>query len=121
MGEVSRARQCLTGASVGNDTTFQDAEDPQIPIAPLPEEVLNFQPEVPVHDRKTFLSSLNSAPRGSSPGPGGWTCEHLKGMLDDTDTFEWLLSVCNILSQARVPSEIAEALGARMTALKGVL
>ena len=95
MGEVSRARQCLTGASVapGNDTTFQDMQRkrPQIPVAPFPEEVLNFQPEVPVHlDRKTFLSSLKSAPRGSSPGPGGWMYEHLKGMLDDTDTFEWL-------------------------------
>ena len=94
MGEVSRARQCLTGAAVapGNDTTFQD--------------MLNFQPDVPVHlDRKTFLSSLKSAPRGSSPGPGGWTYEHLKGMLDDTDTFEWLLSACDSLSQARVPSQ----------------
>ena len=39
-------------------------------------------------------------------------------MLDDTDTFEWLLSACDSLSQARVPSEIAKALmGARMTAL----
>ena len=41
-------------------------------------------------------------------------CEHLKG----TDTFQWLLSACNSLSQARVPSEMAEALmGARMTVL----
>ena len=123
MGEVSRARQCLTGAAVapGNDTTFQDMQRkrPQIPVAPLPEEVLNFQLDVPVHlDRKTFLSSLKSAPRGSSPGPGGWTYEHLKGMLDDTDTFEWFLSACDSLSQARVPSETAKALmGARMTVL----
>ena len=39
-------------------------------------------------------------------------------MLDDTDTSELLLSVCDSLSQARVSSEIAEALmEARITAL----
>ena len=123
MGEVSRARQCLTGAAVapGNDTTFQDMQRKrqQIPVVPLPQEVLNFQPQVPVQfDRKTFLASLKSAPRGSSPGPGGWTYEYLKGLLDDTDTFEWLLSACNSLSQAKVPRKIAEVLmSARMTAL----
>ena len=111
----------MSDGGSGNDTTFQDMQRKrlQIPVAELPQEVFNFHREVPVNlDRKTFLSSLKSAPRGSSPGPGGWTYEHLKGMLDDTDTFEWFLSASNSLSQARVPNEIAEALmGARMTAL----
>ena len=76
MGEVSRARQCLTGAAVapGNDTTFQDMQRkrPQIPVAPLPEEVLNFQPDVPLHlGRKTFLSSLKSAPEDLPQDPEG--------------------------------------------------
>ena len=76
VGEVSRARQCLTGAAVapGNDTTFQNMQRkrPQFSAAPLPQEVLNFEPEVPVHlDTKTILASLKSAPRGPSPGPGG--------------------------------------------------
>ena len=54
----------------------------------------------------------------SSSGLGGWTYEHLKGMLDNTDTFELLLSACNSPSQAKVPREIADALmGARLTAL----
>ena len=44
--------------------------------------------------------------------------EHLKGFLDNTDTFELLLSACNSLSQAKIPRDIGEALmGARFTAL----
>ena len=58
MGEVSRARECLTGAAVAPGN------------------------EVPVHlDRKTFLASLKRAPRR-----GGWMYEHSEGILDDTDT-----------------------------------
>ena len=89
VGEVSRARQCLTGASVapGTQDTFQELQDrrPQVQHRELPREVLEFVPERPVDlDRKTFFDSLRSAPRGSSAGPGGCTCEHLKLMLDDT-------------------------------------
>ena len=122
-GEVSRARQCLTGAALapGTDATFQEMQRrrPQALARPLSEEVLDFEPDSPVElDRSMFLASLKSAPRGSSSGPGGWTYEHLKGMLDNTDTFELLLSACNSLSQAKVPREIADALmGARLTAL----
>ena len=48
-------------------------------------------------DQNIFLS-LKSAPRGSSAGPGGWTYEHLKVLLDNTDTFHLLLSACNSLA-----------------------
>ena len=68
LGEVSRARQCLTGADFapGNEDTLRALQDrrPQQVIRPLTQEVLDFQPEVPVHlDRAMFLTSLKSAPR----------------------------------------------------------
>ena len=110
LGEVSRARQCLTGAALapGNEDTFRALQDrrPQQVIRPLTQEVLNFEPEVPVH---MFLTSLKSAPRGSSPGPGGCTYEH---------SMELLFAACTSLAQSRVPSEVVPAImGARLTAL----
>ena len=48
-------------------------------------------------DRSKFLASLRSA----LPGPGECTCEHLKILLDDTDTTELLMSACNILAQGK--------------------
>ena len=73
IGEVSRARQCLTGASVapGTDDTFRELQDrrPQVQRRELPREVLEFVPERLVDlDRKTFFDSLRSAPWGSSAG-----------------------------------------------------
>ena len=42
----------------------------------------------------------------------------MKGLLDNTDAFEFLLSACNSLSQAKIPRDTAEALmGCRLTAL----
>ena len=123
LGEVSRARQCLTGAALapGNEDTFRALQDrrPEQVIRPLTQEVLDFQPEVPVHlDRAMFLTSLKSAPRGSSPGPGGCTYEHLKVLLDESDTMELLFAACTSLAQSRVPSEVVPAImGARLTAL----
>ena len=57
-GEVSRARQCLTGAALapGNDATFQEMQRrrPQALGRPLPEEVLDFEPDIPIQlDRST--------------------------------------------------------------------
>ena len=85
----------------------------------LSQDVLEFDPERPVIlDRPTFLTSLKSAPRGSSPGPGGCTYEHLKILLDDSDTTELLFGACSSLAQATVPEEVASVLmGARLTAL----
>ena len=123
LGEISRARQCLTGASLapGTEATFQllQARRPQVVVRELPEAVRAFEPESPVTvDRKIFLKCLKSAPRGASPGPGGCTYEHLKTLLDDTDTMELLFEAITSLARANVPVEIAEVLmGARLTAL----
>ena len=48
----------------------------------------------------------------------GTSSEHLKMLLDDMDTVELLLEALTCLAQAKVPSDVTEALmGARLTAL----
>ena len=111
-GEVSRALQCLTGAALapGIEAPFQEMQRrrPQPPIQPLSQEDLDFEQDVPNQlDQNIFLESLKSAFRGRHPDQ---EYEHLKVLLDDTDTFHLLLSACNSLSQARVPGQIAQAL-----------
>ena len=70
-------------------------------------------------DREAFLKCLKSAPKGSSPGPGGCTYEHLRILVDDVDTMELLFEAVTSLAQARVPQTISSALmSARLTALK---
>ena len=70
LGEVSRARQCLTGAcvAVGSEETLRELQNnrSQIQLRELPPEVLDWEPESPVElDRITFINSLRSSPRTS--------------------------------------------------------
>ena len=45
----------------------------------LPQSVREFSPDTPLAlDRDAFLKSLKTAPKGSSPGPGGCTYEHMQ-------------------------------------------
>ena len=85
----------------------------------LPEHVRAFTPETPlVVNKEILLKSLKSSPRGSSPGPGGCTYEHLKVLMDDADTFNLLHEAVTSLAQARVPASISKALTmARLTAV----
>ena len=67
---------CLTGASLapGTDETFDAMQNrrPQEVVRNILKDILEFEPDVPVQvDRKAFLKCLKSAPKGSSPGPGG--------------------------------------------------
>ena len=121
-GEVSRARQCLTGAPLapGTQETLQELQHrrPQVQQRAVPEEILEHEPQPVSLDRSKFLASLRSAPRGSSRGPGGCTYEHLKILLDDTDTTELLMSACERLAQGKIPVDVRNAvMGARLTAL----
>ena len=60
-------------------------------------------PESPLElDRDKFLQSLKTAPRGSSPGPGGFSYERLKIMMDEEDTLELLYEAATSLEQAKV-------------------
>ena len=122
-GEITRARQCLTGAVFvpGNGDTFDELQRkrPQEIQRELPEHVRGFVPEsLLALDRDAFMKSLKTSPRGSSPGPGGCTYEHLKVLLDETDIFELLFDAVTSLAQARVPASISKALtSARLTAV----
>ena len=124
LGEVSKALLCLTGASLppGTDETFDAMQNrrPQEVVRIIPQDILEFEPDVPVQvDRKTFLKCLKSAPKGSSPGPGGCTYEHLRILVDDVDTMELLFEAVTDFAQARVPQTISSVLmSARLTALK---
>ena len=113
LGEVLRARQCLVGAALapGTEETLAEMQNnrPQVVFRELTEEVLNSDPDVRVTlDRKLLLQSLRTAPRGSSPGPGGFTYEHARVLLE----------ALNSLARAAVPVEVLGALmHARLTAL----
>ena len=117
-GEVSRAR----ALAPGTEATFTEMQNkrPQVVARELSEEVRDFVPDSPVTlDRQTLLHSLKTAPRGSSPGAGGCTYEHIKILLDDSDTFDFVAEALNSLARASVPREISRALmGARLTALR---
>ena len=81
-------------SSTGNVDTLRELQSkrPQEVLRPLPQHIREFHPESPLElDRDKFLQSLKTAPRGSSPGPGGFTYEHLKIMMDEEDTLELFL------------------------------
>ena len=74
-GEVSAGRQALTGAQLapGNAITLAELRDhthrPQVSSQEIPQEVVDFVPDEPVHlDRKLWANTLRSARRGSSSG-----------------------------------------------------
>ena len=65
--------------------------------------MLDFEPEEPVTlDRKILLSSLKSSPRESSPTPGRCTDEHFKVLLEDSNTFDFLIEALNNLAQTAI-------------------
>ena len=68
--------------------------------------------------RRGLTPSLKSSLRGSSPGPGGCTFEHLKALLEDSNAFDLLIEELNSLAQAAVPQVIADVLmSAKLTAI----
>ena len=113
VGEVSRARQCLTGAALAPRTqeTLHELQHrrPQVQPRAVPEDILEHAATIFL-DRSKFLASMRGAPRGSSPGPGGCTYEHLKILLDDTDTTELFMSACERLAPGKIPVDNRNAL-----------
>ena len=94
-GQVSRARQELTGATLAPETdeTLRELQGrrPQERIREIPVEVLNFvQGQALVLDATLFSKCLASAPSGSVPGSGG-TNEMLKVCLDDAEVSQLFL------------------------------
>ena len=123
--ECTRARQILTASPLapGNAETLNELSDPQKrpprALAPIPPEVLQFEPTSAVAiPFNLFVSCLLSAPRGSSGVPGSTTYEHLKVALDDEDTAALLHKACERLARAHAPVDTTRAfMQANLTAL----
>ena len=121
-GQVSRARQELTGAPLAprNEDTLQQLRNrpPQEQLRAVPSEVLEFQPSREfTMDAKLFAECLRSALSGCSPGPGGCSNEILKVCLDDYEGLKLLLSAAEDFAKAAVPDNVFKAfMVARMTA-----
>ena len=123
LGEVSRARQCLTGAALapGTDETFRGLQERRPKESgELGDDVRSFVPEAPLAlDRDLFTDALRSSSKGSSPGPGGCTYELLRVLLDASDAHDEVFYAAQDLARAAVPCEVAEAYTqARLTALR---
>ena len=125
-GEVSRARGTLTSAAVapGTDDTFAALSDPQrrppATLRDVPAALLTFQPASPVVlTDDAVAQALRTARRGTAAGLSGATCEHYKLLLDDAEALELFVHAANLLAAARVPADVAVAVGlSRLTALR---
>ena len=122
-GQVSRARHELTGAALAprNNETLGELRGrrPQERESPVPEGVQDFFPEHHLILDARFAKCLQTAPSGSSPGPGGCTNEILKVCLEDSETLALLTSAAEDFARATVPREVSECfMLATMTALQ---
>ena len=81
--------------------------------------MLDFEPKSALQlDAELFARYLQTAPSGSSPGPGGCRNEMLRVCLDDPETLE-LLTAAKDLARATVPGEVTRTfMLASMTALQ---
>ena len=124
MGQVPRARQKLTGASIAprNAATLEELRRrrPQERQAKVPEEVTIFViDDELVLDSKLSTVFLRSAPLGSAPGPGGCTNEILRVCLDDKETLLMLIAAGQDFARATVPDTIFRSfMLANMTGLR---
>ena len=122
-GQVSRARQELTGAALAPKTreTLEELQckRSQRRVQEIPVEVMDFMPQRPVTlNARVFAASLRGAPNGSSPGPGGCSYEMLKVCFDDGELLQLLTAAAEDFARASVPQEIFRAFQkAHMTAL----
>ena len=123
-GQVSRARQELTGASLAprNSATLDELrrKRPQTRQAEIPLAVLQYEPARGLKfDAKLFASCFRSAPLGSSPGLGGCSYEILRVCLDDQECLLLLTDAAQDFARGSVPDEIFRPfMLATMTALK---
>ena len=116
VGELSAARQALTSEPLAPPTeaTLQQLTDPSRrpaePYRPLPQDILDAAPAVPLAlDRTALLANLRRARRGAAPGPSGYTAEILRLVLDEEDASQLFFEVASLLARAHVP----ESAGAR--------
>ena len=122
-GQVSRARQELTGAALAPKTleTLAQLQErrPQERVREIPREVMEIVPDRPLQlDFKLFTKCLQNAPSGCAPGPGGCTNEMLRTCLDDPEVFQLLFRAAEDCESASRPETVRRAfMSASMTAL----
>eukprot|EP00439_Symbiodinium_sp_Y106_P010376 s2888_g1.t1 len=76
-------------------------------------------PQLPVLTDAAVAQALRTARRGTAAGLSGATCDHYKLLLEDAEALELLTHAANLLVAARVPADVAAALGlSRLTALR---
>ena len=126
LGELSSARQALEGCEIalGTKQTLNALKDerrrPALPRAPLPNDVLEFEPDVLFQlDEKLFGKNLRSSKRGVAGGPSGMTSDHLRPLLNDFQSMKLFFQLGENLSRGHVPRVAVEMVRAgRMTALR---
>ena len=57
--------------------------------------------------RPALLANLRRSPEGAAPGPGGYTAEILRLVLDDDEAAGALCEVASLLARAKLPSFVA--------------
>ena len=125
LGELSAARQALTSEPLAPPTeaTLQQLTDPSRrpaePYRPLPQDILDAAPDVPLAlDRTALLANLRRARRGAAPGPSGYTAEILRLVLDEEDASQLFFEVASLLARAHVPESAVAGLAlGRLVAL----
>ena len=80
LGEVTRARRCLTGTALalGSEPTFREMQSKRPQQIQRPRRVVGCELDPVQVDRKIIMKSLKRAPRGS----GRCTYEHVRALLD---------------------------------------
>ena len=123
-GQVSRARQELTGAALAPKTadTLRELQEkrPIAQVREIPPVVLDYTPERPLDlDADLFGQCLSSAPSGTAPGPGGCTNEMLRVCLDDREVLQLLFRAAEDAARGEMPQSVCRAfMSATMTALQ---
>ena len=117
-GQLSKAATLLTSNGVAPATaaTLVQLSDPQnrppCLTEPLPMEVTSYRADQEVQlDSQRLITNLRSSRRGLAPGPNGCRLEFLKPLVEDDATWDAFAYVCGKYAQAKVPQEIAAAMG----------
>ena len=108
LGELSSARESLEGCEKAPGTTAaldalrDERRRPALPRAPLPHDVMDFEPEVPFQlDEKLFGKNLGSSKRGVAIGLSGMTSDHLRPLPPDLRGMKLLFQLGENLQRSR--------------------
>ena len=124
-GELSRARQTLTGAPLApsNADMLRLLSDPDKrpphPRHPIPDDVVRFRAANPLRLKAAELGeALRTAKRGSAAGLSGASVEHYRLLLEDEEALDLLAHAASLLANADAPADVLRALAlSRLTAL----